>query len=370
MTNLTISPISDRQRWNSTIQLLPRPHILQTWEWGEFKARTTGWTPQRLLFHSADGELLAAASLLTRRIGPLRVMYIPKGPIFATDDTATISSILAYLKEMAARQLAIWLKIDPDIVLATGLPPEATEPDDKFPHQPDPFGTAFAEKLKAQGWRFSPDQVQFRNTMTLDLTQSEDDLLADMNQSTRRKIRLADKRGVTVRPAQSTADFQTLYDLYSVTGDRQDFTIRPADYYLDLWQSFIKAGLGQALIAEFEGKPLAGLVLFHFGQKAWYFYGMSSNQHRDKQPTYALQWAAIRYAKKQGYQVYDWWGAPNEFTEDDPMWGVYQFKRGFGGQVIRHVGAWDAVPYPPLYWAYTRLMPFILRHLRRTSEAD
>jgi lipid II:glycine glycyltransferase (peptidoglycan interpeptide bridge formation enzyme) len=107
------------------------------------------------------------------------------------------------------------------------------------------------------------------------------------------------------------------------------------------------------------------MVLFHFGPKAWYFYGMSSNEERDRMPTYLVQWEAIRWAKAHGYTTYDFWGAPDEFTESDPMWGVFRFKDGFGGTVVRHIGAWDYVPYPPLYWAYERLMPKILDIMRR-----
>ena len=120
-----------------------------------------------------------------------------------------------------------------------------------------------------------------------------------------------------------------------------------------------------AFLAEWEGQPLAGLVLFHFGPKAWYFYGMSSDRERNRMPTYALQWAAIRWAKEHGYATYDFWGAPDTFSEDDPMWGVYRFKDGFGGQVVRHIGAWDYVPNPALYWAYERLMPRVLALMRR-----
>ena len=81
-------------------------------------------------------------------------------------------------------------------------------------------------------------------------------------------------------------------------------------------------------------------MLFHFGPKAWYFYGMSSNEGRERMPTYLLQWEAIRWAQARGYATYDFWGAPDEFREDAPMWGVYRFKDGFGGTVVRHIGAW------------------------------
>ena len=125
----------------------------------------------------------------------------------------------------------------------------------------------------------------------------------------------------------------------------------------------MRAGLAHALIAEVEGTPVAHVILFHFGRTCWYFYGASGDLHRDKMPNYLLQWRAMTWAKAQGCTVYDMWGAPDAFVESDPLWGVYNFKRGFRGVVVRHIGAWDYAPYPPLYTLYTRVMPGV-RSLR------
>lgn len=363
---ITPTWITDTQEWNSHLQTLPKAHILQSWEWGEFKRRTTGWKPERIFYHNAAGELVAAASILTRRIGPLQVLYVPKGPIFRDFELTTIVPVLEHLRGLARKRLAVWLKTDPDIIAATGLPGDS---DPQHPDLPDEQGQAALHYLRQQKWRFSESQVQFRNTMLLDLTRSEDELLAGMNQSTRRKIRLAEKSAVTVRTTRDQVDFRTLYEIYAVTGQRQGFITRPFEYYLDLWNTMLSAGFAQVFIAETERKALAGVILFGFSQTAWYFYGMSSNEGRDLQPTYALQWAAIRWAKSQGYSVYDWWGAPDDFSESDPMWGVYRFKEGFGGVITRHIGAWDCIPYPSLYWVYEQAVPRIIGILRRRSAA-
>lgn len=362
---MKVERIADRTHWNSLVASLSMAHILQTWEWGEFKQRTTGWLPTRYAYTHDDGTLVATASVLVRQVGPLRLLYVPKGPIFARVDLDLIAPVLDHLQDLARRG-GVWLKIDPDIVIATGTPPDT--PEDQ-PDQPNPTGQAMQAFLQGRGWRFSHDQVQFRNTLTLDLTHTEDDLLAGMNQSTRRKIRLAEKREVTVREAAGEADWQALYNLYTTTGERQGFIVRPWDYYRELWADFAQAGYARILLATFQEQVLGGIVLFHFGQRVWYFYGMSSNEERDRQPNYALQWAAIRWAKAQGYRVYDWWGAPNTFSEDDSMWGVYRFKEGFGSQVVRTLGAWDYAPYPPLYWLYTQAAPRFIGWLRRRGSA-
>lgn len=352
---LTVETITDATHWNNLLRPLTYAHILQTWEWGEFKRATTGWQPVRLAFR--QGERLAAmASVGLRRMGPLAVMYVPKGPVFAADDPAVWAAVLDHLAQLARQQRAIWLKIDPDIVQATGLPGDADD-------VATAAGAAFVGVLRERGWRFSADQVQFRNSVIIDIGQDEEALLAAMSQNTRRKVRIAEREGVTVRPG-TAADLPLLYDLYRVTGERDQFLIRPPTYYEQAWRTFIESRLAQPLIAEYDGQALAHVILFHFGRKCWYFYGASSNAERDKMPNYLLQWEAMRWAKAQGYALYDMWGAPNDFVESDPLWGVYQFKRGFRGVVTRHIGAWDYAPSDVLYWGYTELMPRIRAWLR------
>ncbi len=356
----TTEIITDRTVWNASLRELPGAHVLQSWEWGEFKRTTTGWEPLRLAFRRGT-TIEAMASVGIRRIGPLRVMYLSKGPALAYENLELSRTVLTELESIARKQAAVWLKIDPDVIAAAGVPGETDDTS-------NPTGTAFMTLLRERGWRFSADQVQFRNTVTIDLTPSEDDLLAAMSQNTRRKVRTAEKKGVAVRPG-TLADLPALYDLYAITGSRDGFLIRPRSYYEYEWKLLIEAGLAQPLIAEFEGKPIAHVILFHFGQKCWYFYGASANEERERMPNYLLQWEAMRWAKAHGYSTYDMWGAPDVFDERDGMWGVYEFKRGFRGTVTRHIGAWDYAPYPPLYWGYTQAWPRLLKVLRRRRGA-
>ncbi|MBC8170674.1 MAG: peptidoglycan bridge formation glycyltransferase FemA/FemB family protein, partial [Anaerolineae bacterium] len=177
----------------------------------------------------------------------------------------------------------------------------------------------------------------------------------------------AEKKGVTIRAA-TLDDLPLLYDLYRVTGERDEFLIRPPDYYQRAWRDFMEAGLAHALIAEADGVAIAHVILFHFGTKCWYLYGASGGDQREKMPNYLLQWAAIQWAQAQGYTLYDMWGAPDEFNEQDSMWGVYEFKRGFRGTVTRYIGAWDYRPFPLLYTLYTQLMPRVIAFMKRRAR--
>jgi len=357
-SSLAATPVTDHAAWNALLRPLPCAHIQQTWEWGEFKRRTTGWTPERIAFRQGE-QTVAAAQVLTRRAGPLRVMYVACGPALNYTNTALVSAVLDHLQALARQRGAIWLKIDPELPVGYGVPGEEDARD-------DPAGLAVADLLRARGWRFSASQVQFRNTIIIDLSPSEDELLMAMRQSTRRKVRAAEKKGVTIRDG-TAADLPLLYELYRLTGERDGFLTRPLAYYHDAWGSFMQAGLAHPLIAEYEGAPLAHVILLHFGAKCWYFYGASGNEERQRMPNYALQWAAMRWARAQGYRLYDLRGAPDVFDESDRMWRVYEFKRGFSGTVTRHLGAWDYAPIPALARAYESLLPRLLAWLRRRS---
>ncbi len=316
---------------------------------------TGGWSIERLAFERG-GTVVALASLATRTMGPLQVMVVSKGPALDYSDIDLAREVWNELARRAKGFGVIWLKIDPDVIAATGLPASADDRQDKR-------GSEVIDLLKTEGWRFSDSQVQFRNTLTIDLSRSEDELLAAMSGNTRRKVRVAYKKGVEIRPA-TIEDLPLLYQLYRVTGERDKFLIRPLEYYQRAWREFMSAGLAHGLIAEYRGQALAHVILFHFGRKCWYFYGASSNEERERMPNYALQWAAIKWAKTQGYAVYDMWGAPDIFDESDRMWGVYQFKRGFRGQLVRHIGAWDFAPQPWLYHTYAGVMPRLLSLMR------
>jgi len=124
------------------------------------------------------------------------------------------------------------------------------------------------------------------------------------------------------------------------------------------------------LIAEFDGKPVAAIFVFGFSSKAYYLYGMSSEQHREKMPNYLLQWEAIKLARERGCLEYDLWGAPDDFNESDPLWGVFRFKEGLGGTIIRSIGAWDYPVNPFVYNLYTQVLPKVLNIMRSHGRSQ
>lgn len=348
------------ESWNELIGSLPGAHILQSWEWGEIKA-AYGWKPLPHIWRE-QGEVSAAALLLQRSVpiqgfsARLRILYVPKGPLLNWSDLPLRRAVLDDLAGLARRQGAIFIKIDPDVRQGSGIPgsPGAHE---------EPLGIEVGADLRSRGWQFSAEQVQFRNTVLIDLSATEEELLASMKPKMRYNIRLAERKGVTIRPAIS-AELGDLYRMYAETSVRDGFVIREEAYYRKNWETFLDTGKADILVAEVGAGLVAAVVVFHFACKAWYLYGMSTGSHRDKMPNHLLQWKAMLRAKDAGCHIYDLWGAPDKFDEQDPLWGVYRFKEGFGGKVVRHVGAWDYAARPLLYRLYTQSLPRLLSLLR------
>lgn len=348
--------ITEPTEWNESLKELPVQHLLQSWQWGEFKEKY-GWSAHRLLWEN-DGNPIGAAQILTRSVQlpltpvKLAISYCPRGPLLDWENTNVRSRILADLENHARSRGVIFLKIDPNIELE---PPE----DDAPPGIP-----SFIED---RGWRPSSEQIQFRNTLLIDLEPSEEDLLAAMKQKTRYNIRLASRKGVSIRTG-SLDDLDLLYNMYAETALRDGFAIRHRGYYQDAWGAFIEAGLAQPFIAGVAGEPVAAAILFHFAGTALYMYGMSRSLHRKKMPTYLIQWEMIRWAKEHGCSTYDFWGAPDVLDESDPMWGVYRFKAGFHPRMLYTPGALDFPFRPLLYSLYTRILPGILAVWRKIGR--
>ena len=325
----------DAQQWTAFLAGRSQAHILQTSAWGEFKAGF-GWKPVRV----QAGE--SGAQMLLRKLPlGLTFAYIPKGPLGENWQV-----LWPEIDRVCRQNRAIFLKVEPD----------AWESD--------------AAHLAANLAGFSAARpVQPYRTVLVDLNGSEEDWLARMKQKTRYNIRLAQRKDVLVKPSTDVAAFQRMMQ---VTGARDSFGVHNLAYYQKAYNAFSTGGDVVLLMAEYQGQALAGLMAFAYGKTAWYFYGASTNEERNRMPTYLLQWEAMRWAAARGCQRYDLWGIPDLDEQDleaqfagrgDGLWGVYRFKRGFGGEVRRSAGAWDRVYQPALYRLY-------LLYLQRRGSED
>lgn len=327
-------PTVSLQQWKEFIKDCPQSHVLQSPAWGELKSQF-GWESCWVV----HGKL--GAQILFQKI-PMgyQVAYLPRGPISAEGEVFGHPDWTGFQKDLdilCHQKKAVFLKIEPDCWYEQDSPVCSLPP----------------------GYKFSSHSIQPPRTILITLDGSEDEILARMKSKTRYNIRLAEKKGITIRKLD---DVEPFYGLLERTSDRAAFGIHTEEYYRKAFELFQKNGECQLFLAEFDGLPLASIMVFIRGDRSWYFYGASSNQHRDRMPTYLVQWEALRWAKEQGCLSYDLWGVPDEdaetleknFTDrNDGLWGVYRFKRGFGGELKRVCGPWDKVYHPVLYFLYT-----------------
>jgi lipid II:glycine glycyltransferase (peptidoglycan interpeptide bridge formation enzyme) len=330
-------PEITRDDWDAWLADNPTAHLLQTGAWGELKS-AFGWQVTRWV--DQFPEPTYGVQILFRRL-PLgfSLAYIARGPVLQNASTSLAwTRLWSELDRVCRARRAIFLRIEPDVWC------EGDNPIDPPP-----------------GLLASRQSIQPPRTIIIDLASDEETTLAKMKQKTRYNIRLAEKKGIHIHSAQDLAPF---FRLMSLTGGRDGFGIHSQEYYQKAYDLFSPTGNCRLFQADFEDEPVAALMVFTSGERAWYLYGASSDTHREKMPAYLLQWEAMRWAKTRGAVSYDLYGIPDlpeaeleeGFTQrSDGLWGVYRFKRGFGGQVRRAAGPWDRVYQPILYRIYQSL---------------
>jgi len=313
--------------WNKFVEANSEAHVMQHGAWGEFKS-LFGWSAYRITNSDSGAQILI-------RDLPLgfRFAYIPKGPV-----GGNLNYLLPELHDFCKKKKVFFLRIEPN-----GWESNSNQ------NQEMPEGFIRSEA------------IQPRRTIVVDLRPDEEEVLEKMKQKTRYNIRLAIKKEVIV---DRSRDVNKFYELLLKTGERDQFGIHSLNYYQNAYDIFSKYHSCELFLASYQGIQLAGIMVFLHGSRAWYFYGASSNQERDRMPTYLLQWEAMCWSKKMGCQEYDLWGVPDEdestlekdfACRSDGLWGVYRFKRGFGGQLYRSLGAWDYI-YSPLRYRIFQLI--------------
>ncbi len=330
------------EAWDAFVAGHPQAHILQTPAWGALKS-AFDWRADCVALADGGGRILAGAQILYRPL-PFHLgtmAYIPKGPLAPADwwqRPQRMAHLWHAIHTVARRQGARWLKV------------EAPGEEDQ----------ALAAALRAAGFRPSPQSVQPPRTLLLDIGDEEEAILARMKQKTRYNIRLSAIEGVAVREG-TREDLASFNAMMQVTGQRDAFGVHAPAYYERAYDLFAPLGRAALLLASYQGRDLAGVMVFALRGTAWYLYGASTDEERNRMPAYAAQWAAIRWARARGCVAYDLWGVPDADEEaleagftarSDGLWGVYRFKRGFGGRLVRWMPAWDRVYSPPAYALY------------------
>ncbi|MCX5779568.1 MAG: peptidoglycan bridge formation glycyltransferase FemA/FemB family protein, partial [Firmicutes bacterium] len=210
--------------------------------------------------------------------------------------------------------------------------------------------------------------VQPAFVFQLDIRPAASQLLANMHAKTRYNIKLAQKKGVTIRTAIGKVDLPAFYTILQETAQRDQFLIRGYEYFEMIWDQMVENGLAQIFLAEYQGQVISATLALILGRKTWYLYGASSNDYRNVMPNYLIQWEMILWAQAQGCEIYDFRGVSGDMDESNPLYGLYRFKKGFNGELIEFVGDWDRVYSPSLYFAWTRILPRYRQWTRKISK--
>jgi len=345
---LRLFPVEQQHQWDAFISASPSGHLLQSLGWGELQA-SAGWHPLRLALWDTQREQIVAAAQVLRRT-PLHLplalghlAYIPKGPVFDCS-----SHDVSYLVQTFFSQLHSILIKQGALALQAEFACEVESQDSKL----------LIRDLDAMHFQ-QVQAIQPGRTILLDLTPDEDTLRANMKEKWRYNIRLAGRRGVQIRVAETVEDVQNWYGLLQTTSIRDRFGIHTLEYYLRAWQIFAPRKQARLFLAHYNGQPLAGIFVGLMAKQAVYLYGASSNEQRQLMPNYLLQWEAIRWAKQAGAVTYDFWGIPETDEQSEAMAGVYRFKSGWGGRIVRFLGNYECL-YHPLTMRFVRKV--LLRH--------
>ncbi len=311
--DVEIVEIHERETWNAALAQAPMADLLQSWEWGEFKRHTAGWTPLRLVARQSS-EPLAGIQVLYRRIMGAPSLYAPRGPWWR-DETALPALVRALQHRLAFR--APFLRVDPPV--------------------------SDAQSLQQLGFRLAPRQIQPRATIVVDLQPNPEQIIGAFDRQVRYNARLAERKGVEVIQG-GTELVQEFWQLLAETATRKGFVERDVSYFTRLVEDFGDAA--PVFHARFEGQLVYAALMVMFGKTAYYLYGASGGD-RSVKPSELVQYRAMLWAKDRGATRYDMWGIPAHVTEDNPLYGVYRFKSGFGGTEESYAGALD-LPLVPL----------------------
>jgi len=328
--------------WDDFLTVVSGGHHVQMGLWAQVKD-VLGWGVTRVVATSSDERIVAGAQVLTRAVRGLgQIGLVLKGPVFSSPDPE--------LETLIINELICQAKLGGIQILIV---------------QPPYSGEAIIPHLSSFGFQPAAMSIAPTATILIDLHKDLDAIQEEMNKSTRRNIRVAQRKGITVREG-TDADIDPFYNTYKATSQRKKFSPFPIEYYIRLWQLFSVNGYAKLFVAEFEGKTVSTQLFIPFGDTVINKMTTWSGEHAYHRPNEALYWAVIQWAKAQGFHYYDLEGinadaardiAETEKVPDNLKNTFTPFKLGFGGQITYFPGAYVYISDPVLRAAYRIIVP-------------
>lgn len=307
----------EKNQYNTVIR-----HPIQTWEWGEFQ-RALGHNVYRLGVFDQD-KLINGYTLSFHRLPHTKfsIGTILRGPGIDQDMITNVTKI-------AQDEQAIFVKFEPDVF-------KKDAPVYSYNHLV-----------------ISPKSAFYPHSHIIDLTKSEEELLASLHSKTRYNIRLANRHGVKVEEATTNAGFETYLKLIFNTTQRQGFYLHTPDYHRLQWQILQSTATPHIFLASYQGQVLAAFMTFVCQDRLFYPYGGTLDAHKEVMAPSLLMWEIIKFGKSLGLKSFDMWGSLGpDAREGDNGFGFHRFKQGYGGELREFVGSYDLVLNFPLYKLY------------------
>lgn len=331
---------SNREKYIDFLQKHKKGHFLQSPEWAKVKNE---WINKVILVEDENGTIKGSMSLLIRNFKNITsIMYSPRGPVCDPHDKETFEALVKDAKELAKQYKSFIFRVDPDI----------SNEDEEFKKIAKEIGFKIKEDVKDFN-----EVIQPRYVFRLDVAgKTEEELLKSFHEKTRYNIRLASRKGVTVREGNRD-DLKIFHKIMIETGVRDNFLIRPLEYFEKMYDELAPKYM-KVLIAMYEDKPIAAVIPIIYGNKVWYLYGASSNEYRNVMPNYLLQWEQIKLALANNCDIYDFRGVSGHVDESHPQYGIYKFKKGFNGDFVEFVGELYMVLNPFMNFMYDKFGMF------------
>ena len=332
----------DEEEYSDFLEKHERCNFQQSLEWAKVKQ---SWKREVILAEDTNGKINGSLMVLVRKIPFFgNIMYSARGPVCDIHNIEVLRQITEGAKELAKKYNAIVLRIEPDI----------KSNDTDFRNIMLELG--YSIKDDAKNFR---DEIQPRYVFRLDTkNKTEDEIFKNFHQKTRYNVRLATKKGVTGKEG-TREDLKDFHKIMVTTGIRDGFITRPLEYFEKMYDCLGPEHM-KILMAYYDGKPISGVIPIMYGNKTWYLYGASSNEHRNLMPNYLLQWEMIKIAISRKSDIYDLRGVPG--IADDSN-GLYRFKKGFGAEYTEFIGE-VYIPFKPLTYKAYKFSEKMFRSLR------
>ena len=336
---------ASEEEYTTFLEKNERCNFQQSIEWSKVK---TSWKSEIILSEDSSGKINGSLMVWIRKIPFFgNIMYSPRGPICDIHNIEILKQLTEGAKELAKKYNAIVLRIEPDILSS----------DESFRSIMIDLG--YQIKDDAKNFR---EEIQPRYVFRLNIKdKTEDEIFAGFHQKTRYNVRLATKKGVTIKEG-TKEDLKEFHKIMVETGARDGFIIRSLDYFERMYDSMAPQHM-KLLMAYHEDKPIAGTIPIMYGNKTWYLYGASSNSYRNLMPNYLLQWEMIKMAIARKDDIYDFRGVSGVVDKDHPQYGLYRFKKGFGAEFTEFIGE-VYIPFKPITYKLYKFAEKTFRTLR------